>query len=197
MRASGPRSRPSGYPFASLKLGYNAAMAAVFKLLFGICLLRSGPESVPTQTWFLGTLVAANLALAMFMFGAVEPRLSVALGFNVALIGVTTTAGLTWFTLYVRHLESRFPATLGAMLGTQLVIGAVMWLTVNLVGTVLGGATIVFLIWSIVVAGFVLHRALSCKLWLGILLALGIRTVGDIITMAVLGTAITSAVGVP
>ncbi len=172
-------------------------MAAVFKLLFGICLLRSGPESVPTQTWFLGTLVAANLALAMFLFGAVEPRLSVALGFNVALIGVTTTAGLTWFALYVRHLEPRFPATLGALLGTQLVIGAVMWLVVNLVGTVLGGATIVFLIWAIVVAGFVLHRALSCKLWLGILLALGMRTVGDIITMAVLSTAIASAIGVP
>lgn len=172
-------------------------MAAVFKLLFGICLLRSGPESVPTQTWFLGTLVAANLALAMFLFGAVEPRLSVALGFNVALIGVTTTAGLTWFALYVRHLEPRFPATLGALLGTQLVIGAVMWLVVNLVGTVLGGATIVFLIWAIVVAGFVLHRALSCKLWLGILLALGMRTVGDIIAMAVLSTAIASAIGVP
>ena len=173
-------------------------MAAVFKLLFGICLLRSGPESVPTQTWFLGTLVAANLAIAMFLFGAVEPRLSVALGFNVALIGVTTTAGLTWFALYVRHLEPRFPATLGAVLGTQLVIGALMWLAVNLVGTtVLGGSSIVFLIWAIVVAGFILHRALSCKLWLGILLALGIRTVGDIITMAVLGTAITSAVGVP
>ena len=173
-------------------------MAAVFKLLFGICLLRSGPESVPTQTWFLGTLVAANLAIAMFLFGAVEPRLSVALGFNVALIGVTTTAGLTWFALYVRHLELRFPATLGAMLGTQLVIGALMWLVVNLVGTtVLGSSSIVFLIWAIVVAGFILHRALSCKLWLGILLALGMRTVGDIITMAVLGTAITSAVGVP
>ena len=176
-------------------------MTAVLKLLFGICLLRNGPESVPTQAWFLVALVAANLALAVFLLGAVPPGLSAGLAVNVALIGITTTAALTWFALYVRNLEPRFPATLGATLGTQLIIGAAMWIGVNIVGAegaeIVGGGAIVFLVWAVVVAGFILHRALGCKLWVGILLALGIRAVGEIITMAALGAAIAAAVGVP
>lgn len=172
-------------------------MTAVFKLLFGICLLRNGPESVPTQAWFLVALVAANLALAPFLLGAVTPGLSTGLALNVALIGITTTAALTWFALYVRNLEPRFPATLGAMLGTQLIIAAAMWVGVNIVEPdKVGGAAIVFLVWVVVVAGFILHRALGCKLWVGILLALGIRMVGEIITVAALGAAITAAIGV-
>ena len=168
-------------------------MTAVLKLLFGICLLRNGPESVPTQAWFLVALVAANLASAVFLLGAVPPGLSAGLALNVALIGITTTAALTWFALYVRNLEPRFPATLGATLGTQLIIGTAMWIGINIVGA----ARVVFLIWAVVVSGFILHRALGCKLWVGILLALGIRAVGEIITMAALGSAIAAAVGVP
>lgn len=172
-------------------------MTAVLKLLFGICLLRNGPESVPTQAWFLVALVAANLALWAFLIGAVTPGLSTGLALNSALIGITTTAALTWFALYVRNLEPRFPATLGATLGTQLIIAAAMWVGVNIVGAdKVGGGAIVFLIWVVVVAGFILHRALGCKLWVGILLALGIRIVGDIIAVAALGAAITAAIGV-
>lgn len=172
-------------------------MTAVLKLFFGICLLRSGPEAVPTQNWFLGVLVAANLCLAVFLFGAVEPRLSAMLAFNVALIGLTTTAALTWFVLYIRNLEPRFAATLGATLGTKLVIGAAMWICHGIVsGDVLSGAFIVFNLWAIIVAGFILHRALSSKLWLGILLAFGIRAVGEIIILAALGRAIAVATGV-
>ena len=172
-------------------------MTSVLKLLFGICLLRNGPESVPTQAWFLVALVAANLALALFLLGAVTPELSTGLALNIALIGITTTAALTWFALYVRNLEPRFPATLGATLGTQLIIAAAMWVGVNIVGPDnVGAGAIVFLIWVVVVAGFILHRALGCKLWVGILLALGIRMVGEIITVAALGAAISAAIGV-
>ena len=172
-------------------------MTAVLKLLFGICLLRNGPESVPTQAWFLVALVGANLALTVFVLGAVPPGLPAGLALNVALIGITTTAALTWFALYVRNLEPRFPATLGAMLGTHLIIAAAMWVGIYIVGADrVGGAAIAFLIWTVVVAGFILHRALGCKLWVGILLALGIRAVGVVITDAALGAAISAAIGV-
>lgn len=165
-------------------------MAAVLRLFFGICLLRNGPESVPTQAWFLVALVAANLACAVFVRGAVSPAMSATLALNVALIGITTTAAMTWFVLYVRNLEPRFPATLGATLGTQLIIAAVMWIGIDIVGPdVQGPTSLVFLIWAVVVAGFILHRALGCKLWLGVLLAVGIRLVGEIIGMAVLDLA--------
>ena len=173
-------------------------MTSVLKLFLGICVLRNGPESVPTQTWFLMALVAANVASAVILFGAIEPRLSAALAVNVALIGITTTAAFTWFVLYVRHLEGRFPATLAATLGTQLIIGTAMWIGVNIFGADMpSGGSIIFLAWAVVVAGFILHRALGCKLWVGVALALGIRAVGEIITVAALGSAISAAVGVP
>ena len=170
----------------------------MLKLFLGICVFRSGPESVPTQVWFLVALVAANLAFAVFLYGAIAPMLAAALALNVALIGVTTTAALTWFILYLRRLESRFPATFGAMLGTQLIIAGAMWIGIHLVGAeARAGATVVFIVWAVVVAGFILHRALSCRLWLGILLAFGIRSVGEIIATAALGTAISESIGLP
>ena len=188
---------------------------SVLKVLIGICALRDGPESLPTQTWFLALLVAANVVMAILLYQAVLPDLPAALAANVALIGVTTTGALTWFALYIRRLDARFPATFSAILGTQLIIGILMWAGIFAVGAFLEtgpsgdpnpaadaaqGAVpinVAFLIWAIAVAGFVLHRALDCKLWMGILLALAIRAVIEIITMATLGPAITAATGAP
>ena len=78
------------------------------------------------------------------------------------------------------------------------VMSLLVFVGVNIVGPDnVGGGAIVFLIWVVVVGGFILHRALGCKLWVGILLALGMRVVGDIIAVAALGGAISAAIGVP
>lgn len=171
-------------------------MAAVLKLFWNICLLRDGPESVPTHTWFLCALVAAQLAFSVSMLGLVSPALSTALAFNVALINLVVTGSIIWFALYIRRLEARFSATLGAVVGTGLVIDAAFALAFGLTtGVAQQGAFWLCSLWSAVVIGFILHRALACKLWTGILLSFGIAFVSIVIGQAALGPALAAASG--
>ncbi len=169
-------------------------MAAVVKLFWGICLLRQGPEHVPTHTWFIAALVAAQLALAVVAQSYLLPTVPVSLALNMALIGLAVSAGIAWFALYVRGFEARFPATLGAMLGAGLVIDAVLLVGYAATsGVVREIAYWTCLAWSIVVVGFILHRALACKLWLGGLLSFGMSFAGLVVIQAALGTALAAS----
>ena len=171
-------------------------MTAVLKLFWNICLLRGGPESVPTHTWFLCVLVAAQLSFAVLMLGIVSPALPVALAFNVALVNLVVTVSIVWFTLYVRRLEARFPATLGAVAGTSLVIDVAFALSYSLTnGVVQQGTFWACWIWGVVVIGFILHRALSCKLLAGILLSFGVALISIVVGQATLGPALAAALG--
>ena len=172
-------------------------MGAVLRLFWGICLLRLGPEQVPTRTGFLCALVAAQLAMTAVRRAIIMPELSTALALNVALIGLVVIASVTWFALYIRHFEARFPATFGAILGTGLVIEAAFLAAYGITSGVLReGASWLCLLWEVTVVGFILHRALSCKLWGGVLLAFAAHMVGLVVVQAALGPALRAALGV-
>ncbi len=169
-------------------VAYNIAMAIVLKLFWNICLLRIGPELVPTQPWFLGMLVAVRLAAALMLLGVVYPSLPALLAFNIALIGFTVLAAIIWFALYVRSHEARFPAALGAAAGAGALIDALASLGYGITsGMVQDGASYMFYLWSVIVVGFILHRALSCRPWLGVLLSFIISLVSMVIVQAALG----------
>lgn len=169
-------------------------MTAVLKLFWDMCLLRGGPESVPTHLWFLCALMALQLAFSALMLGVVSPALPTALALNVALVSLAVTASLVWFALYIRRLEARFPATLGAVVGTSLVIDCAFTLVYGFTsGVVQQGAFWVSWLWGVVVIGFILHKALTCKLWTGILLSFAIALISIVIGQAALGPALAAA----
>ncbi len=173
-------------------------MSTVIKLFWNICLLRIGPDLVPTHAWFLSTLIVARLTVAVFLLAIVVPALPILLAFNVALISFVVLAAIAWFALYIRHLEPRFSATLGAAAGAVTLIDAVTAVGCTITsGMVQSGVLWANLLWSIVVVGFILHRALASRLWVSILLSLGIALVGYAVTMAALGPALTVILGVP
>lgn len=164
-------------------------MAAVLRLFWGICLLRSGPEAVPTHTWFLAALVAAMLGLGVLLGKATTPQASALLSLNVALLSLAVVASITWFALYVRRHEARFPATLGALLGTGMVINCAYLVVHEVTGGVVRDAlSWLCVLWDVAVAGFILHRALACKLWAGMVLSVGVSLVAIVVVEAVLGS---------
>lgn len=166
-------------------------MTAVLRLFWNICLLRNGPETVPTHTWFLVSLVTAELAIGVVVLAVVYPDYSLALSLNLAFINLAVTASITWFALYLRNHEPRFPATLGAILGTEVLIDAVSALALGATSGMARQATLwVVTVWSVAVVGFILRRALATRLWVGIMLALAMGFVGMIIAGAFLGEAI-------
>ncbi len=169
-------------------------MTAVLRLFWNICLLRDGPEAVPTHTWFLISLIAAELAMGVVLSAVMYPNLSLPLWLNLAAINLAVTASIAWFALYLRNCEQRFPATLGAILGTEVLIDAVGSLAL---GTTSGVAEVttgwIVLLWSVAVVGFILHRALATKLWVGILFSFAIGLLGTLVAIALLGDLIASS----
>ena len=163
-------------------------MATVIKLFWNICLLRVGPELVPTRAWFIGAILLAHLAAHVLWFDIAMPGLGIELALNAALINLAVTASFGWFALYIRHHEDRFPATLGAAAGAEtLLIGALMVAYGLTSGPFQQSVLWGFTLWGLVVVGFILHRALSCKPWLGMVLSLAMAFVSVVVVRAVLG----------
>ncbi len=163
-------------------------MTAVLRLFWNICLLRDGPETVPTHTWFLVSLVAAVLAMSMVLLAIASPGLGPLLALNLALISLAVTGSVAWFVLYLRGLEPRFPATLGAILGTEVLIDAVGALALGATNGVAQLTTQwILLLWSIAVVGYILKRALATRLWVGIILSLATWAISIVVAGALLG----------
>lgn len=166
-------------------------MTSVLKLFWNICILRDGPESVPSHTWFVTALIIVDVAWATLINRTFVPDISTLAALGYVVISIATTAMITWFALFVRDLEGRFPATLAAlvgcdillvgMLGASLQLDAVFQSTVTMV---LGG---VFQIWAIVVWGFIFRRALDSTLTVGILIAFGVTVLSVIIGRVAIG----------
>ncbi len=169
-------------------------MGTLLKLFWYICLFRRGPESMPTHIIILLGVLVAQLVMAVFAQHFLLPKVPLALALNMTLIGIAVSGGIAWFALYVRSFEDRFPAVFGAMLGTGLVIDAALLIGHGLTsGIVRDGAHLAALLWGIVVVGFILHRGLSCKLWLGGMLSVSMWVAGVVVVRAVLGSALAAS----
>jgi len=168
-------------------------MTAVLRLFWNICLMRDGPETVPTHTWFLSALIAAYLAVGVLMLSTAYPGLSPMLAFNWTLIGLVVTASVAWFALYLRNHEARFPATLGAVVGAKLLMAALSALVyATTSGTTEQAATWAVTIWGVAVVGFVLHRSLATRLWVGVAISLAATAMGWLVAAGTLGVVITA-----
>ena len=162
-------------------------MATVIKLFWNICLLRVGPELVPARAWFLCPIIATHVVVNVLWLDVAAPTLPLALALNVALINLAVLAAAAWFALYIRQHEARFPATLGAAAGAETLLTAVLIVAYGLTSGVVQETVVWgFVLWSVVVVGFILHRALSCKPWLGMLVSLAIFFVSMVVAQAVL-----------
>ena len=153
-------------------------MKPILAVFWNICLLRRGPELVPTHPLFITTIVIADVALSLFVsmqYGKNASLLQVATSTTVTM---ATLAGVVWVALNLRGLVNRYPATITALFGCDLLFTILVALLVPL----LGGADSPFSIgvaavigfWSIAVNGFILHRAMNMSLFAGIVFAFGI-----------------------
>ena len=162
-------------------------MAVVVKLLWNICLLRVGPELVPPRAWFICPIVVTHVAINMLWLNVAVPEMSFALALNAALINLAVLAAASWFALYIRQHEGRFPSTLGAAAGAETLLTAAVLVAHGFTsGVVLETVKWGFQLWAIVVVGFILHRALACRMWLGIFLSLAIFSATMVVVQAVL-----------
>jgi hypothetical protein len=166
-------------------------MKTIFDLFWQLCLLRRSPAYVPTYGWFVALVLIANLtssALVTLGFGSDQSFLE---SLNNIIVGQTTTAALVFLALSLRSVSARFVTTITAMFGCDLIITAAFGLVLPLASQ-LGPMAVslvflAFLIWSVAVAGYILHRALDVQLAIGVGVAMGISLVSVMISQVATG----------
>jgi len=156
-------------------------MKAVVQLFWQMCLLRQSPDRVPTQNWFIVTVIGANIICSLALSLVIDSSAGALSVLTRLVVTQAVNAALVWLALFLRNYPARFPATITALFGCDLVITVCFSAMIPLTGFVgEGGTTMIFLgfmIWSVTVAGFIMHRALSVPLGVGILIAVGMMVI--------------------
>ena len=152
-------------------------MKAVLNLFWQICLMRQGPEYVPTYPWFVGGVVCANLLGVLTLSIAISGEQTPLMVATYVVVTLSVTAALTYLACYLREVPSRFLAAFTAICGCDLII-TILFALLLPVSSMLGQAAaflpLCFMVWSVTVVGFILHRALDTHLMVGIATAIGI-----------------------
>ncbi len=164
-------------------------MKALLLTFVSICLMRRGPEIVPTHPLFLGLVTLANAMASLLLLMQMQASVPVLGGLTYVFVTLVTSAFVVWFALYLRQLDNRFPATIGALFGCDLLLTSLSLALLPIFSAAGEGLTLLLValvsIWSIAVAGYILHRALNVSVLAGILLALGVSLVsigiGDLV----------------
>jgi len=167
-------------------------MKTIFDLFWQICLLRKSPAYVPTYGWFVALVLVANVISSTLVTLGFGGDVSLLESLNSIMVGQTTTAGLVFLALSMRNLGARFVTTITAMFGCDLIItacfGMVLPLASQLGPMAVSLAFLAFLIWSVAVGGYILHRALDVQLAIGVGVAMGISLVSVMFSQVATGS---------
>jgi len=145
----------------------------IFATLLNICLLRAGPQDLPTSNVLVGLALAAHfLANVLTGLDEADPGNALTAGAMDTLLLVA----LTHTGLMLRNLRSRTRQTLAALAGCGALLAVFAWAVVTAAELVTPHAWIVwvpFLFWFLAVYGHVLRHAFNTTLNIGLLLATG------------------------
>jgi hypothetical protein len=166
-------------------------MKSVIQMFWRICLLRQSPAYVPTQSWFVATVVVANLVTSVVVSLSLEPTTPL-LGIVTRVVaGQAAYAGMVWIACALREHPARFAGTITALFGCDLLITATFGVLVPLFTRISESTLFVlpvgYFIWSLAVAGFILSRALAVRFGIGVLAALGITVLATAVAQISVG----------
>lgn len=166
-------------------------MRALINLFWQICLLRRSPAAVPANGAFVAVVVVANLLCSVLVSRGFGSEVGVVTTAASILVGHATTAGMVWLALYWAGKPDRFITTITAIFGCDLIITACFSLLIPLNNALSDTATgivlVLFMVWSVTVAGFILQRAMDVRFGAGVALALGISLFSVIVGQAAVG----------
>jgi hypothetical protein len=154
-----------------------SSLRAIVDPFIQICLLRRGPQDLPTSGILLAIALAAHTLMAVLFFAVYENAMKALLS---GALDTVLLAALTGTLLYVQRQNARFVQTLTALAGT----GALFTLiSLPVSGWFLGagpesregGIAIMLLLtlvaWSLAVAGHIFRHALSAPYFVGLVFA--------------------------
>jgi len=153
-------------------------MQALIFRFFDICLLRAGPQDLPSSLFLLRLVVALSIAVAVLLNLQGE---GFAQALMIASFSIATLTGFIYFTLRFSNKLSRFRQTLIALLGTDVILGLLMLpFKYHLTGAELEGKTIpaialqfilLLLVWQISVFAHIVRHSLEVRFGYGFVIS--------------------------
>lgn len=163
-------------------------MAAVLTLFWNLCLLRVGPAAIPAYTWFVAAVVAADIALSTFV-GVMVGDGALAAALSLAVVSLATVAVVTWAGLRITGETRRFPATLAALAGSDVLLSLAPAMLAPFPQLQPLFVIAVFQLWLIVVWGSIYRHAFDTSLAFGVVIAFGVALVATFVVGLALGVA--------
>ncbi|MCY4419988.1 MAG: hypothetical protein OXC42_01855 [Gammaproteobacteria bacterium] len=152
-------------------------MTNLITTFLNICLLREGPDVLPSSLAFLATIIVISLGVSILIGSMV---------YDVTGAMLTSIAGLFLSFVFVRLLllkrPERFLQTFSAMLGTVTLINIISlpasysmrYLKLGHTAEMFFGLTAFALfVWIVIVYGHIFSKALSCAMSYGIAISVG------------------------
>lgn len=172
-------------------------MQSIISLFWNLCLLRSGPEQMPTVGVFVGLVLLVNVVVSTLvaLSAPLEPSLLQALSFPV--VSAAMLAASTLLILRLKGLGHRFTATITALLAADIVITALSW-PLLLIADPNPGAQpdgmewllmmlqLALVFWWVTIAGFVFSRALGVPMPQGVAVAVLVILASLMVTHSVI-----------
>ncbi|MBT4163089.1 MAG: hypothetical protein HOC70_08065 [Gammaproteobacteria bacterium] len=140
-----------------------------------MCLLRQGPEALPSSNFVTGIIFAVYLPIALTVSILASPEDTFATSIAGVAIGIFIQALVTFLLLRFKNLPSRFRATWSALLGTNsvmlLILLPIILVTINseveTLRTFANSAMWVCFGWSLAIVGNIYHRAVNISILQG------------------------------
>lgn len=154
-------------------------MQALIFRFFDICILRAGPQDLPSSLFLLRLVVVLSTVVGVFLNLPTE-------GFSqslvIALFNVVFLTAFLYVGLKLRNQLPRFRQSLIAMMGTNIIIGLVMMpFMFTLVGAKLDGESspvalqmfLLLLVWDISVFAHIIRHSFGIRFGYGFVVSLG------------------------
>jgi len=156
---------------------------SILGLFANICLLREGPERMPTFGPFVVAVVLLTIGVETANVVVQLPHAGFGVALGATLVAIATVAACTWALLIAHGTPGRFAATITAVLGCDALTTAVQLMLAPLAGLLPDLVQVVvpmlLIFWYLAIFGFVLHRALDVSVWVGVLIAFGVILISD------------------
>ena len=171
-------------------------MQQILQYFWQICLLRAGPEHIPSSLFVLGMTFGVYFTLSLLtMFISLDTNLMLMI--VTVLIGVAVEASALFGLLTFKRVPQRFNPTLTALLGTTSVVLVIM-LPANLaflyvdpqtMRVIAGLLFLATFVWRLAISGAILARAARMSMLQGAAIIFGIQMIELTINRNLLTTA--------
>jgi hypothetical protein len=165
-------------------------MRSILIYFLQICLLKVGPERVPSNAKVVASIFGLYFLIAMASLIFTRPDIALAMKALIIIIGFALEAGLIYALLLFKSMSHRYLSTIGALLGTNaLLLISLMPLELMAYSLEEGLLTDIFItleniifFWWLLIVGFLLNRSAGISILQGTMIAFLIELVVVIIT---------------